>query len=492
MKKVLIVDDDPKILDLLSKQLEKLNYFSEFISRPEFLFDILEAEAFDLILMDINMPGIDGLSLLKKIKEDQVFRSIPVIMLTGEVCDNLLAECFENGAIDFINKPVSELVLKSRINSVFAAVDNLKQMQRSSIQMQTAKEEAEAATKLKDKFVSLVAHDLKSPLSIIIGFSDLVQSELDDSIDEKLKKYLGLINQSAEHMVKMIEDLLNLTRLQTGKIMPKEKFLDSYNIIDDACSHLLFLAKQKGIEIENLVPPGIRVSVDPGLFSEVLKNIISNAIKFSSEGNRITITLEEKHDSLCFGIKDRGIGMSPNLLNTLFIGGAKVSRPGTKGEKGTGLGFTYSMEIVRAHGGSIKAESKEAEGSLFIIELPKKKPKILIVDDEKLQHILIQEIVEPFNVEIINAYNGMEALEHIQEGEPDLIILDFEMPVMDGFKLLKNLKKDVQLKKIPALMMTPEFDFEIREQAIRLGAEDFLIKPPNASELLPRLAKYII
>ncbi|MFC1742770.1 DUF3365 domain-containing protein [Candidatus Riflebacteria bacterium] len=239
--------------------------------------------------------------------------------------------------------------------------------------LRIAKENAEKATKLKDKFVSLVAHDLKGPITVLIGFIDLFTLGPDSSrLKEKQKSFLTKMMDNCIHMTNMINEVLNLSRLQTGNLKVEPVELQLFEEVDIAVENLLFLASQKEILLKNEIPEGTRFFADPGLFSEVIKNLISNAIKFCKDGDEIKIFLQNE-EPLILCIQDTGSGIEAEMLPKLFLHEVKTSTSGTAGEMGTGLGLPFSMEIMKAHSGNLRVESKIGHGTTFFIEFSEKK-----------------------------------------------------------------------------------------------------------------------
>ncbi len=356
-----------------------------------------------------------------------------------------------------------------------------------------SKEKAERATKLKDEFVSLVAHDLKSPFTSILGTLRLLETDMAET-QGITGRQQGLINhvlENGDRLVRVIDDLLNISRLQTGSLTLKSKFLDGSALVTMSIGMIADLAEQKGIVIINNVKPKTRIFADPSLFKEVLHNLLINAIKFTGRGGQITIFSPDTGES-CIAIKDTGVGVARKVMDDIFKHEIKTSLDGTAGEKGTGLGLPYSRDIMKAHGGGITVRSEEGRGSVFYLTLPKKKPRVLVVEDEKLFRTVIGEFLKGFGAEIIEAENGAEALKILASEKAHLIICDLNMPVMNGYDFLRKLKASKDNHDIPVIVVTVDREVESREKAIRLGADDFMTKPFTNEEFIPRARKFII
>ena len=350
-----------------------------------------------------------------------------------------------------------------------------------------ARDDAESANRTKDKFVSIVSHDLKGPLGTMIGFLELLG---EGNGDMEKKNIIGSAISSGNRMKKLIEDLLDIERLKTGKFITAFKFIDPYYFAESAIEHIKLLAKQKGIEIVNKIPKYSRVYADENLFTQVLVNLLSNAVKFCKRNDQITLYIPDNEYST-IAITDTGIGIEPEILEELFKNDMKISTKGTMGERGTGLGLLLCRDIMHAHGGSLSADSEPGKGSTFYAKLKPVKPLILTVDDSPDRLFLLSKYLKPFDVDIIEAHNGKEALKSIEKKQPHLIITDIKMPEMDGIDLLVYLKKNSKTKSIPVIIITAMQEIETREKAVRLGVDDFITEPIIKNDLISRIQKFI-
>jgi len=359
----------------------------------------------------------------------------------------------------------------------------------AEMQLAEAKERAEAATKLKDKFVSLVAHDLRSPFSSMMGLMKAFFERKVFSSGDQDKKIVDTLIQSGERMICMIDQLLKISRLQTGDITPNPRFFNARAAVTSAIGAMSHTAAQKGIEIINQVPQDIRLYADPTLFGEALMNIFSNAIKFCSRGD--TITFFAPGDFNCaIAIRDTGRGIDPSMLGDIFKHEIKTTTLGTAGEMGTGLGLPYSHDIIKAHGGRLTVESSPGQGALFCVELPQVKPLALVVDDDQNYRALVKTYLERLDLDFMEAANGYQALQMVEEKPPHIIITDLMMTEMDGYELLDRLKETGGLNNIPVIVMTAA-DRDARQRAFSHGADDFVKKPLEPDDFIPRVRRFI-
>jgi CheY-like chemotaxis protein len=216
---------------------------------------------------------------------------------------------------------------------------------------------------------------------------------------------------------------------------------------------------------------------------------LTNAIKFCSSGDRITFFVQPGLKS-AIAIRDTGNGIDERIIPNLFKHEVKTSTVGTGGERGTGLGLPYSYDILKAHGGEITVESAPGKGTVFCVMLPYVRPIALVVDDEPMALLIVRSHLERIGIEVTEAVSGEMALSAIKERHPHIVITDINMPVMDGFDLLDRLKKESATRDIPVIVMTSA-DGEARDRAFRHGADDFVKKPIEAEDFIPRVRRFV-
>jgi PAS domain S-box-containing protein len=332
----------------------------------------------------------------------------------------------------------------------------------------------------KDRFISIISHDLRTPFTSILGFTDLLLSDTDLN-DAERKQYTEFIRESSKSMLSLVNSLLDWTRLQTGRIRFEPERIEVYKIIESSLNALSGVAFQKNIEIVSKVKDDIYVYVDKDLLLQVFNNLISNAIKFTPKLGSIIISVapSPRMRFLEFSIKDTGMGIKPENIQKLFRIDTKFSSEGTEGEKGTGLGLSLVSEIIEKHGGNIRVESEYGKGSNFIFTLPIASANILLVDDSKTDRLLYSKILKNItsDYEIENASNGKEALDKILASPPALVITDHIMPQMNGYQLVTELKKaDIKVKP-QVIILSGDIDRNSIDEYRELGIEYVFHKP---------------
>jgi CheY-like chemotaxis protein len=356
--------------------------------------------------------------------------------------------------------------------------------------LRLAKEAAEKATELKDKFVSLVAHDLRSPFITILGFLKLILRDKDHPLHEKHRETIERVVAQGEELDELIRELLDISRFKTGKLRPDSHFFDGHKVAIDTIARLQYQAKKKGIKLTCDVPNGTRLYADVNLYNQVIQNLLTNAIKFCNKGGSITMFVPDG-ESATIAVKDTGIGIKEERHTEIFKYEERTSTPGTSGERGTGLGLPLIRDIMNSHGGTLEFDSKPGKGSTFYARLPLVHPVVLIVEDDPAIRLMLRKLLEKINSQIIEAENSKEALDMLAGTRPDLVVADISMPIMDGYELLEHIRKNLSLKDIPIIIITADDQEATRERVFSLGANDFVNKPIASADFVPRVRRYI-
>jgi signal transduction histidine kinase len=320
---------------------------------------------------------------VRKKREGAILFLIGSLILFGTVINDILNQMrlIQTGYIvnfGFIAFLLSQTTLLSRRYTLaFVHLEELKNSLEDKVQLRTkelstAKYNAENANNLKDKFLSLVSHDLRSPIASVIGLLNLIVEDYDEISDSEKKSFLQKALDNLNHSLGMISQLLKMNRLRTGSIVLENEDFDVYIEIENIINKFWMQTTQKKIKVINLVPQGLYINTDKSLLGEIFFNLISNAIKFSKTGEEVKILFEKVEDGefIEFTVQDTGIGIDPNVLENLFKSDVKTTKKGTMGEVGTGLGLPFVKDILEQLNGNIEVKSKLGEGSSFIFRLP--------------------------------------------------------------------------------------------------------------------------
>ncbi|MDM8527745.1 ATP-binding protein [Anaerolineales bacterium HSG24] len=358
---ILVVDDEPINRQVLVNHLSVQQYrVVEAADGLEALQQIQAGQHFDLIVLDVMMPRMSGYEVCRELRRDYPATELPIIMLTAKNRVDDLVAGFEAGANDYLIKPFSKAELLVRIQT-HLQLNNLRALNAS-----------------KDKFFSIVSHDLRSPFTPLLGMSDLLVESADSAPRGDILTMSRSINKAAQNVYNLLETLLQWSRLQRGHLTHNPEVFDIKEMIDRIVELLIINADEKGIILLNHVSAGLFVDADKNMLNTVIRNLTSNALKFTNRGGRIIICAEivtkphvtDSTELVEVSVIDSGVGMSQENLANLFILEAQHSTRGTAQEGGTGLGLIICQEMVHQNGGDISVESELGEGTTIKFTVP--------------------------------------------------------------------------------------------------------------------------
>lgn len=348
--------------------------------------------------------------------------------------------------------------------------------------------------KAKDRFISIVSHDLRAPFTSLLGFSEILLNENELSEEEK-QEYLTYIYDASQHQLQLINYLLEWSRLQTGRIQMEIKRLNLRLVVSTCVASLIGNAIRKDIDVIQEIDEEIFVQADEKLISQAITNLISNAIKFTPRNKSVIITSANfKVGMIELIIKDEGRGMAEKDQEKVFKIDEKFTLEGTEGEKGSGLGLTLVKEIVDKHKGDIWFYSKVDEGTEFHITLPEAKNIILLVeDDESIMELYTKSIQKALpNYEVIKSANGYEAMSIIMNSLPTIVITDHDMPLMNGYQLVEAIRKRDKNFAIPIVVISAKLDKDLQTKYENMGVAKILFKPIKAEDFVNSLKELIV
>ena len=372
-----------------------------------------------------------------------------------------------------------------------------RELSATNQELELRNREVERANRLKSEFLASMSHELRTPLHTIIGFSELLTEELEGPLNQKQKRFLNHIHQDSLHLLELINEILDLSKIEAGKLDLHRECFDIASALVEALSSARGLAAQKSIEIDTFAQGGISVCADRLRFKEILYNLLSNAVKFTPDGGRVRIDVTQADGMASISVTDTGLGIPPEEHKSIFHEFYQVGAT-TKGvREGTGLGLAITKRLVDQHGGKIWVESELGKGSRFTFTLPlaetavapdREKPLILIVDDEFTARELLVSYLEPHGYQPVSCATADEALRKALELSPDAITLDLMMPGKNGLKLLRELRNLPQTASIP-IMVISVLDEEA--SVLALGATSYLTKPVKKDVLLRALERHV-
>lgn len=374
---ILIVDDNNNNLQLLGNLLKIYNYRLMLANSGIKALEAVKRKKPDLILLDIMMPEMSGYRVCEILKETDDFNDVPIIFLTAKSETSDIVKGFKLGGSDYITKPFEKEELLARIETQLTLkrqkdliISQKNELTTKNDELIESEAKLKDALNTKDKFFSIIAHDLKSPLSSVMNLLQLIDSDFESFETEELKEIIQELSTSTKNVFSLLDNLLHWARSQTGKINYTPLNISVPLIVDQVSSVFTSLLQDKKINLKKNVD-NYEIFADTQMVNTILRNLISNAIKFTPENGTIEVIATDNGEFVKFEVKDSGIGMSEEVINKLFRIDVHHTSLGTNNEKGTGLGLILCKEFVENNKGKIWVESKVGEGSSFIFTLPK-------------------------------------------------------------------------------------------------------------------------
>ncbi|ELR69707.1 GAF sensor hybrid histidine kinase [Fulvivirga imtechensis AK7] len=391
------------------------------------------------------------------------------------------------------------------------AHDNLeRRVKERTAELTKAKYEAENASREKDKFLANMSHEIRTPMNAIIGMAQLLK---DTPLTEHQTKYVNSINFASDTLLSLINDILDFSKIEAGMIDFEDRTFSLENLVNEVLEITSYRCQNSKVQLEKQVDSKVPTSVsgDKYRLNQILLNLLSNAVKFTPHGKielKIGIEQESKDEiHLNFTVKDTGIGIPGDKIDTIFEGFTQASSDTTRKYGGTGLGLTIVKSLVELQKGRVSVKSQEDIGSEFSFTIPFKKVstqdgagrnkgkeplsditnlKILVVEDNELNQFLIQSLLVKYKAIVDVTPDGLAALDALKNNHYDLILMDIQMPNMDGYEATRKIRStfDEGKNKIPIVAMTAHALVGEKEKCIEAGMDDYITKPIKVRELL--------
>ncbi len=357
--RVLVVDDDPGSRALIESILER-DYDVAAVSSGAAALEMLHAQPMDAVLLDIMMPGMTGMDLLRSIRADQLLADLPVILISGRNESESIVAGLQSGASDYISKPFNVPILHARVKTQLA----LKQLNDA---YKTKIEQLHQTQEMQERFIRIVAHDLKGPLTNLRMAQYLLRELVGDS--EQVRAILDSTDATLNDMQELIRTFLDASEYRPGKMMPHPEDFNAAELVSKVIEQNAFAAEKKAIRVL-FDPEPLSVQADLRYFSQITGNLLGNAIKYSPANTTVTLTLETDGHVFRLAVADQGPGIAPEERDRLFQMFGRLSSKPTGGESSTGLGLWIVKILVEAQGGTVELECPPEGGSIFSVYLP--------------------------------------------------------------------------------------------------------------------------
>ncbi|MCL1959219.1 MAG: response regulator [Spirochaetes bacterium] len=522
-KKIIAVDDNVENLTALKNTMKDIYEVYPCPSAAK-MFDLLKHIQPELILLDVEMPEMGGYEAITKLKSDTQYQEIPVIFLTSMSDAKSEIEGLSIGAVDYIRKPFVVPLLLQRIRTQLSIqeqqteIKHLLDLKTEEVKMRKKAElDAESASQAKGDFLSHMSHEIRSPLNAVIGMINIANEE---KTLEGVKVYLEKAGNAAKHVLGVINDILDMSKIEANKLELSDSEFDFPKMMTNIVDVTGIKAQEKHIQIVTDISKDIPsvVICDELRLAQVITNLMTNAIKFTPDNGKVQLNaqkLEEKDDEVTVRIEvaDSGIGISPEQQAKLFSAYNQADRAIAKQFGGTGLGLAISKRIIEMMQGKIWIESELGKGAKFIFTLRMKKGKgvavaaseaagapaaaavpgikaadlhlqgytILAAEDMDFNKEILSKYLEKTGVTIDYAENGKEAVEKFKVNYEKycMILMDINMPEMGGDEATKIIRAlDIKkAKEIPIVAMTADVFKEDVEKCLSIGMNDHISKP---------------
>jgi len=530
-QRILIIDDNPTNLGVLAGYLKTYNFqIITARSGQKGIENALMTHP-DLILLDVMMPDIDGFETCRRLKADQHTREIPVIFITALQNVENKVKGFASGGVDYLTKPFQEEEVLARIRTHLQLQAQKQQIQQYAQELEQAKELAEAAQKIAEKanhakstFLANMSHELRSPLNAILGFAQVMSRS--ETLPPEHREHLAIIRRSGDHLLMVINQILDLSKIEAGHITPDVEEVDVHHLLDEVYDLFRLRAEQKGLRFGFSRSPGTprRIYTDAVKLRQVLINLLNNALKFTQQGSVTLRVAPEKNGeaggrvSLHFDIEDTGPGIAPEELAQVFEPFVQTAA-GRQAHEGTGLGLPISQKFVQLLGGDITVKSEMGVGTLFaftmtcevsaadetrvetaarrVAALAPGQPayRLLLVDDSPENRQVLAALLHPVGFDLREAADGQEAFDLWRNWQPQIILMEMRLPVMDGYETAKRIRAEEErqppARRCGIIALTASAFKEERAAVLAAGCDEFVRKPFKEEEIFALLQQYL-
>jgi signal transduction histidine kinase len=511
---ILLVDDRPENLLVLEAILDELDQHLIRASSGEEALGRLLQQDFAVVLLDVQMEGLNGFETARLIRARERSKHTPIIFITAFESDELSpAKAYSLGAVDYLIKPLVPEVLRAKVEvfvNLFRRTEQVRQLERREYERRltevTLRERADRlaeANRQKDQFLTMLAHELRNPLGPIRNSVQIIR--LLDSANPGLRQAREVIDRQVQHLSHMVDDLLDVSRITRGKVQLHPERLDLGQLARTAAEDYRPALEKAGLNLALEIPQvPVWVLGDPTRLAQILNNLLDNAIKFSIRGG-ITVRVwadEEKREAV-LSVRDEGIGIDPEVMPRLFDAFAQADRSLDRTRGGLGLGLALVRGLAELHGGKVQAFSAgPGRGAEFTVRLPLqgepavlspgpspsphpgKHTRVLIIEDHRDGAESLRTLLELLGHEVRVAYSGPEGVRAAGDWQPDVVLCDIGLPGLDGYGVARELRLNPTTARVRLLALTGYGSDEARRRSQQAGFDRHLVKPVDPDELV--------
>ena len=525
-QKILVVNDDAASLlaltSLLDQRAAQTNYeVMTARSGQEALRQVLRHD-FAVILLDVNMPGMDGFETAEAIHQRARSSDIPIIFVTAFLADEIdRLKAYQRGAADFMFTPVIPQILHAKV-AVFVALamknEELKRQAHKLSQRTTEltatnkrltremeeRQAAERSNHAKDEFLAMLGHELRNPLSAISSAASLIG--LAGAGPDAVSRAKVIIQRQSQHLSRIVDDLLDLSRAMSGKILLARQPLEVSALVCACLDTFKATGRTGNFQIGVDTLPGW-VDGDPTRLEQIATNLIDNALKYTPSGGSIDISVrhDDDQDQVVLTVRDSGVGIAHDLLPHVFDVFVQGSITIDRSQGGLGIGLALVRRLVELHGGSVNATSEGLGlGSTFVIRLPRAapamarapqrasgidsgKPTVLLIEDNEDGREMMATMLGAFGYSVQQAADGLQGVQMAHGGAPKVALVDIGLPGIDGYEVARRLRQDAATRDIKLIALTGYGLAEDQRRVLEAGFDMHLVKPVDINLLLEAL-----
>jgi len=506
--RLLVAEDSEDDYEILLRELRRGGYVvtAMRVASLAHLQGAVE-HAWDLVISDWSMPGFGGRAVLDTLAARGL--DVPCIVISGTIGEEPAVEALRAGALDFLSKDKPKRFVPAVQRALREANDRRQtaEIRRRSEELELQNRRIQEANRLKSEFIANMSHELRTPLNAIIGFAELLHDGQVDRDSPQHQEFLGDILSSGRHLLQLINDVLDLAKVEAGKLEFRPEEIQIARVIGEVGAILRTAVAAKRITLETEIDPTVTgLLLDPSRLKQVAYNFLSNALKFTASGGRVTIRVVAEGDAhLRLEVEDSGIGIAPADLGTLFVEFQQLEGGSGKRHQGTGLGLALTKRLVEAQGGTVGVTSELGKGSVFFAVLPRHStvvseptpppmPRIvregartvLVVDDDVSDQTQLADALASAGYAVELAGTGAEALTRWRARDFDAVTIDLLLPDMSGLDLLAAFHGERRNAAVPVIVVTVAPDAKV---VAGFPVHDVIHKPLDRDRLVASLVR---